>query len=365
MTVTAAAALFQRFRLLLLALAVSAAVHAATIAGLPERFAAAFEAAPAVRYTATLSPEVQLVPAPAAAPAPPKPRPRAPRKPPRAGEAVASLPGLLAGAEGDAPAEAEPEGEARLLSAQAPEPPPAQEPAPAPEKLALAEPAMPVPPLVPPEFPKDALPTQLTIRYALNSAFAEGIAEYSWSRDGDRYEIRGAAEATGFFTLFLEGQITQVTRGTVTAAGLRPERFTERKPTGGEEGLAFDWEGRKLTFQRRDETRTAALEDDTVDWLSLIFQLAHRRPQAEALQLKVFTQRKLYAFTLKNLGVEQVELPIGTVRALHLRHEGAKPAENVDVWLGLDQHFLPVKMRYPVARNRFQVEQVATGITSR
>jgi hypothetical protein len=37
----------------------------------------------------------------------------------------------------------------------------------------------------------------------------------------------------------------------------------------------------------------------------------------------------------------------------------------VDVWLGVDQHYLPVKMRYPVARNRLVVEQVATRVEAR
>jgi hypothetical protein len=35
------------------------------------------------------------------------------------------------------------------------------------------------------------------------------------------------------------------------------------------------------------------------------------------------------------------------------------------VWLGLDQHYLPVKLRYPVARNRLIVEQSATVVSSR
>ena len=35
------------------------------------------------------------------------------------------------------------------------------------------------------------------------------------------------------------------------------------------------------------------------------------------------------------------------------------------MWLGVDHHYLPVKLRYPVARNRFMVDQVATSITSR
>jgi len=65
------------------------------------------------------------------------------------------------------------------------------------------------------------------------------------------------------------------------------------------------------------------------------------------------------------LGVEEIVIPMGRVKALHLRHEPTDAKEAVDVWLGIDQHHLPVKLRYPVARNRLMVEQVATGVTVR
>jgi hypothetical protein len=62
------------------------------------------------------------------------------------------------------------------------------------------------------------------------------------------------------------------------------------------------------------------------------------------------------------LGIEEIEVPLGRVRALHLRHEDPAKSEAVDVWLGVDQHYLPVKLRYPVARNRLVVDQVATRV---
>jgi len=157
----------------------------------------------------------------------------------------------------------------------------------------------------------------------------------------------------------------QESRGVVTSAGLRPERFIEQRPNASAEGLRFDWDGRTVTFERerKEDTRTAALEDNTVDWLSMIFQLAHVPPQSGVQELQVFTQRKMYRFRLEVLGVEEIQIPLGRVRALHLRHEDpAKSAEAVDVWLGVDQHYLPVKLRYPVARNRLVVEQVATRV---
>jgi hypothetical protein len=219
-----------------------------------------------------------------------------------------------------------------------------------------------------PKFRSDALPAQLTIDYALTSAMADGHAVYSWTRDGDNYRITGEAEAIGFFTLFLEGRVIQESRGTVTPQGLRPQSFTERKPSSPNEGLEFDWDVRQVTFDRHGEKKTEPLADNVVDWLSMLFQTAANPPPAtsEDYPLLVLTQRKFYRFHLKVLGEEQIEIPLGKVRTLHLRHVDEKdPTEVVDVWLGIEQSYLPVKLRYPVARNRLMVEQVATSVSSR
>jgi hypothetical protein len=160
----------------------------------------------------------------------------------------------------------------------------------------------------------------------------------------------------------------QETRGTVTPEGLRPDRFVERRPNAGEEGLEFDWKQRQVTFELGEKKKTSPFSGNTVDWLSMIFQLAHvpPKPKGDTLEMAVFTQRKMYAFKLKVLGVEEIEIPMGRLSALHLRHVDEKNAnEVVDVWLGVDQHYLPVKMRYPVAKNRLMVEQAATRVSTR
>ena len=333
-----AADLVSRYRLLGLAVLVSAALHAAVMVGMPQRIDAIDDSAGAV-YAATLEAVPAAMPAPA-----PRPAPR-PRRSPRPAafvppDALAALP-------------------VETVSDAAPEL------APAPEMIALARPAVPVKAPPPQTFPVEALPASLSIEYHLTSSFADGRATYHWERDGDNYRIRGEAEAEGFFTLFLEGRILQESRGSVTASGLRPGHFSERRPNAGAEGVAFDWEGGTVTFERGDEKRSAPLAGNTVDWLSMIFQLAHVPPSSRVYEMQVYTQRRMYAFRLQVLGLEDIEIPLGRVRALHLRHEDPERKETVDVWLGVDQHNLPVKMRYPVARNRLMVEQVATRVSVR
>ena len=356
------------YRVPALALALSAAVHATVLMGLPQRIAAIDEPGVAT-YTASLDAEVApavAAPAPVAKPTPP-PRPRrAPRKP--APPPTAASPSAeLIGAE-PLPPEGEDAGAPLNTIAQAPaapQPAPPREP-PKPEVLALAQPATPVPALEPEKFPVEALPPRVSIAYKISSSFADGHATYEWERDGDNYRISGEMEAEGFFTLFLEGQIRQESRGTVGPGGLRPERFSESRPNHPPEGLEFDWASRQVTFDRNGDRKTTPLTVNTVDWLSMIFQLAHVPPKGETLAMQVFTQRKMYQFKLQVLGEEEIEIPLGRVRALHLRHDDPDDGKaGVDVWLGVQQHYLPVKLRFPVARNRLMVEQVATSVTTR
>lgn len=348
--------LLRPHRFALLALGASVMLHAAAILGIPGQLSTREEGA-AVIYKASLEAVVEpgtVAPTPAPPQrAAPKPKPRAKPRPPRPEEMIAQVPvetPLLA-------PEPQPEPEA----AKAGEPPPQ------PEKVALAEPIAPPAPTPPPleTFRPDAIPGNIEISYELTSSFADGRATYEWKRDGDTYVISGEAEAVGFFTLFLEGRIRQESRGKVTSEGLRPERFVEQRPNASEEGLEFDWGGRKVTFERKGEKTTSDLNDNTVDWLSMIFQMAHQPPKGNAFEMRVFTQRRLYQFKLRILGEEELDLPIGRVRALHLRHVDEAKQEYVDVWLGVDQHYVPVKLRYPVARNRVMVEQTATRITAK
>jgi hypothetical protein len=373
-----------RYRIAAAAIACSAALHAAIFVGLPERFAAPDEQAPTVFIAriAALPPQKPKV---SKVPARPEPR-HAARRPVRVAKAAVH-----------APVEVAPPAEAPIADLASAAPLPERAPAApeaaaptdfiAPDGVVMAAPGTPLSDLVsfaapPPgdamvtapqpapdssRFPVEGLPDRLSIDYRLTSALVDAHAAYHWSREGDAYRITGEGEAVGFFSLFLEGRIQQESRGTVTAAGLRPDRFVESKPGTAQEGLDFDWPDHKVTFEYGENRKTSPLTDDTVDWLSMIFQLAHVPPpsEAESMQIKVFTQRRLYDFHLKVLGEEEIDIPMGRVRALHLRHVDAADGQVVDVWLGIDQHYLPVKMRYPVARNRLMVEQAATSVSER
>ncbi|HXZ49757.1 MAG TPA: DUF3108 domain-containing protein [Usitatibacter sp.] len=343
----------SRYRLVALAVVVSAVLHAALFVGLPGP-AEPIDTGRDTVLTARLEP---LPPAPK--PAPPKPVAK-PRPPPPPQEAPpAPAPQVLASAT--------PSSELPAVPPPSPEPPKNK-------VIAVAEPVIPwLAPRAQPSgetatFPMEGLPARLTIDYRLTSGPIEAHAAYHWVRDGDGYRITGDGEAQGIFRLFVQGAMVQESEGTVTSAGLRPERFVEQRPGHQEEGLEFDWLRHTVTFDRGPGNRKVVpLTDDTVDWLTMIFQLAHLPPRepGQTLTLRVFTQRKLYDFHLSVLGVEEIQIPMGRVRTLHLRHIDPDDGKPVDVWLGIDQHYLPVRLRYPVAKMGIMVEQSATRIAER
>lgn len=362
-----------RYRVAILALVASVAAHALVVVGVPGSLRdGRGDAAPT--YTATLD----LAPAAPAVPAAPKPPAPAAKRVIRharhAKRVKVAEPVALPPPSSVEPAPVEPPHEAVAMAAPVAEPA-APPPLPGPPPPGMYPPAetmdipKPVAAADPDPFPLEGLPERLSIDYKLTAAaqFLDAHAVYRWRRDGDAYTITGEGQADGLTRLFLNGEIVQRSTGTVTSAGLRPDRFIEKKPGSDDEGLEFDWPAHQVVFEVGPKRKTSALTDDTVDWLTMIFQLAHVPPQPKGgtMALKVFTQRKLYNFDLKVLGVEEIDIPIGKVRALHLQHTDPDDHQVVDVWLGVDQHYLPVKMRYPIAKNRLVVEQTATALSER
>ena len=358
-----AAELWHDYRLLGAALAASAGLHAAVVVGIPGHGETLDEDG-GPSYTATL--ELAAPSAATTEAAAPKPAPRPHRAAPRRARPAAHPVIDAAAADAALDSALPPEDYAPdVPSSEELAPPPPPPPPVKPEQVAMAKPAAPVPALQAPVFPVEALPDHLSVTYALTSAFADGRATYDWTRDGDHYRIRSEAQAVGFFTLFLEGRIWQESEGLVTPQGLRPDHFVEHRPNADDEGIDFDWTYNFLVLNHGGEKYTAPISGNSVDWLSMIFQLAAMPPQGDAFDLQVFTQRKLYKFHLRSLGVEEIDVPIGRLRARHLQHVDKDSGEVVDVWVGIDQHNLPVKLRFPVARNRIMVEQVVTGISER
>jgi hypothetical protein len=223
------------------------------------------------------------------------------------------------------------------------------------------EPTVASPASEPPEPAKPLLPASGTIRYAIfmgTRGFQIGRAEHTWefTEDG-RYRLTGMTETSGLVALFKTIRFENESRGRLVAGGLQPESYRTRKNgQDANENADFDWTAAAVHLSRGDKTRS--IVPGTQDILSLNYQLAYLpRPEAGAT-VGVITGKKYERHALDSLGEEDLVTPAGHFRTLHLRALGSNVTE---IWIALDRHRLPVKIRFTDKKGDVY-EQVATEI---
>jgi len=197
------------------------------------------------------------------------------------------------------------------------------------------------------------------IRYRVDrgdSNFEIGVSSNEWEIADGRYRLTSLVETSGLVWLIKAYRIEMESRGWLTAEGLRPESFVIRR-NGQEtrEKATFDWENMTVRVGDRAEQ---ALSFGAQDLLSFNFQLGYLAHPEAGSTLHIATGRKYGVYRIEVLGDEEIEVPAGVMRTLHLRAPGVNTTE---LWLAYDYLLLPVKIRHVDSKGDSFV-QVATQI---
>lgn len=361
-----------------LAFALSIAVHAALLFGVPRFEFGARETAlhrplearivqAAAAPAPVVAPEVPkpVAPAPVVKPTPrpspspsARPNPRADARPKPAAQPVTppiSLPDPTPPVTAQAEEEIVPQEVATDataapspgLGATTPEPTTAPDPsastqAAAPGDVGPAEPVKPVPPA---RHPLKTATLVYDLSYGENP-MRVGRVTHQWNYDGERYFAETVVEATGLFSVLYGGQYVQRSWGAIGPNGLVPsEYFVQRGRPDRGETAQFDWEARKVAFQWRNERRNANLLPGTQDPISMLHQIYYMQPLPEMKTLNVASSRKFGEYLFQFIGEERIDTPMGELTALHVRRKD-DDADHVDVWVDPQRGFLPVRVHF-------------------
>jgi hypothetical protein len=180
-------------------------------------------------------------------------------------------------------------------------------------------------------------------------------AELLWQQDGSHYDARLAFSA-GFLPV-----LSQTSSGQITAQGLAPLRFADKKRS--EVAAHFVREQGKISFSAN--TPDAPLLDGAQDRLSILLQLGAMMagdpgayPQATTLTVQIVGPRDadLWLFTV---GEEEIlALPSGTQPARKLlRNPREAFDQKVELWLAPALGYLPVRLRITEANGDFVDQQ--------
>jgi outer membrane biosynthesis protein TonB len=178
-----------------------------------------------------------------------------------------------------------------------------------------------------------------------------GSGTLEWTTDGSQYQLR--LEATAFFLPLL----SQTSVGSLTADGLQPERFSDKRFNRSEKATHFQHDKGRITFS--GSQNEAPLLRGAQDQLSVLMQLAGMfagSPKQLSEQGRVSVQvastedAETWLFTVD--GEEKLVLPAGQTRTLRLVRNPRKEFDTrLEVWLAPSLGYLPVRIKQTNTNN--------------
>ena len=226
--------------------------------------------------------------------------------------------------------------------------------APEPEPLPAAPPEEALPPL-------NRLPRRITLDYRLSAGLASGQLMLLWVNEGDRYTITSVVSARGVARLAFSGQLVQTSRGRMTATGLQPEELWDQRANKRNQSR-FDYAAHLIQTDGSKGPRTSLLPAGTQDTQSLLFQIVLTAPPTADSEHALFNGKEVRNYRYRVMGEETLDTPLGPQRTLRIIRLTGSGAERFEIWLAVDQHYLPVKLATEISG--YDAELMLQSITS-
>lgn len=211
----------------------------------------------------------------------------------------------------------------------------------------------------PPTVVASQLPARGIIRYRVDRGdqrFQIGFSTHDWEVADGAYRITAVTETSGLIGLFRPLRFEVDSRGRLTPNGLLPEHVVVRqKGRPIDERAELDWEAMEL---RVGDRPVQTLRPGTQDLLSFPYQLGLIADLGAGTSLPIVSGKKYANHRVEVVGDEEIVIPAGTFRCLHLRVPGVATTE---LWLAYERSLLPVKIQHRDRKGDLYV-QVATAI---
>lgn len=200
------------------------------------------------------------------------------------------------------------------------------------------------------ESPLRGLPPGGTLVYRFywgKSRWLAGQAIHQWFVDHQSYVLSSQVTTTGLFGLLHPVRLVETSQGMVVGGRLRPQMFITQLDDHPPAIGYFNWEKAYYRWYRRDaQTFTQPLPANAYDKISFLYQLYIDTSRDAFPSPHITTGRRLEAYDIRNLGVEEVDIDGSPHAAIHLtRVRPSADLEQIDIWLSLRDK-LPVKMSY-------------------
>jgi hypothetical protein len=205
-------------------------------------------------------------------------------------------------------------------------------------------------------------PERVTLHYQmLRNGSTIGDLVETLEHDGRSYTI--TSELKGRGPLAALGALKRTARGRITAEGLRPDEFSDRRLGGMWTASAkFDWEARTVTQGRKGKEETARMPGTVLDPLSLAYTFSFVPPKGKEFDVVRADGRGLSQFRFRFVGNEKLATPAGELQTLRVARVPDGPGDRAtDIWFATERGYLPVRALV-VDRDGTRADQVLSRI---
>ena len=226
-------------------------------------------------------------------------------------------------------------------------------PAPAPAAVGAAD----TPPAEPPPVYPTRVPAPVLLRYALRYNGQAGEATLAWRHDDQAYSLqldgRGAQRPL----------VEQASRGGFDAAGLAPERFTDRRRGARWQAANFRRDIGRIAFSGPEIDYPAwPGAQDRLSWLAQMVAIraaavaaapgAAAAPEADISLFVVDARGAGGLWRFVHQGEVLLASPLGPQAAQLWRREPPRPEGlRVEAWLDASRHHWPLQLRFTALRS--------------
>lgn len=173
-----------------------------------------------------------------------------------------------------------------------------------------------------------------------------GKGVHRWSHDGRGYRMSTHLETTGLAALLKDFEYTQTSEGDVGQQGLVPRRFVVEQKGRATESAIFDWRSSSVLVEgRKGRRHTETLAAGDQDVLSVWHMVALRPGRDYPSDITLVSNRGASPAALEVVGMQEVQLPVGRLRALHIKLRAHSGKLEIGLWLSEEHAWAPVRVR--------------------
>jgi hypothetical protein len=186
----------------------------------------------------------------------------------------------------------------------------------------------------------------------------------------DGYEANHVIEPQGLAGVLKDGKISEQSRFTAKADGVRASWYRSEDSLSSDETRAevtFDWSASELSGTVNDEDVAIAFDDVVHDRVAIQYQLMHDLLNGEPNERYVlFDIDEFKTLLVRNVGIRRISTPAGKFTAVGIQHQAENSSRITTLWCVEELGFLPVVIeQHRKGKLRMRAEmQTYTALTT-